>query len=181
MRNIVTAKVPVRRLADLKGLKLRVVQGPVNLATYQALGANPVPMDFAEVPAAVTQGVIDGMDMPLTPTLNLKIFAYTKYYTFLRTYYESNVVLINMAFFKKLPPDLQQIVVKVASNSIAFERQQQSDDEAKAADALKANGMELINLPDEDIEHAKALAKEVYKKFEGKFNPQLLPALTAAN
>ena len=53
----------VKTAADVKGLKLRVIQSPVYVSTYEALSASPVPMAYGEVYAALSQGVVDGFDL----------------------------------------------------------------------------------------------------------------------
>jgi len=181
LRNIVTSRKPIRKLDDLAGLKLRVVPGPVSLATYKALAANPVAMDFAEVPGAMTQGVIDGLDLPLTPAVGLRAFSYAKYYTLTQTSFESTVVIMNAAFFRKLPPDLQEIVVAAGKHSIDFQRKQQAEDEANAAEVLRKNGMEIITLPEPDLKLARERVQSVFKEFEAKFSPEILKAIRDRN
>ncbi len=162
LRNLLMAKKPVRTLADLKGLKLRVVQGQVPLATYRALGANPVPMDFAEVPAGMTQGVIDGTDLPVTSVVSVSAYSYGHFYTILRSYIEGQSVMINKAFFAKLPADLQQIVVTAVRNECAYELEQNAEDEKTAFDVLKTKGTEVIELPPGDLDKARSAVQAVY-------------------
>jgi len=177
LRNLLMAKKPVRSLDDLKGMKLRVVQGQVPLATYRSLGANPVPMDFAEVPAGMTQGVIDGTDLPVTSVVSVSAYSYGHFYTILRSYIEGQAVMINKAFFNKLPPDLQQIVVTAARNECEYELAQNAADEKTAFDALKAKGTEVIDLPPGDLDRARTAVQSVYKDFGARFTPGLLDAL----
>ena len=63
-RHLTNSVRPVTRLEDIKGLKIRVPASKINVATYQAWGANPVPMGWAETFTALQQGVVDGQDNP---------------------------------------------------------------------------------------------------------------------
>jgi tripartite ATP-independent transporter DctP family solute receptor len=181
LRNLLMAKKPVRTLADLKGLKLRVVQGQVPLATYRALGANPVPMDFAEVPAGMTQGVIDGTDLPVTSVVSVSAYSYGHFYTILRSYIEGQSVMINKAFYNKLPPDLQQLVVTAVGNECAYELTQNAEDEKSAIDVLKSKGTEVIDLPPDDLDRARNAVQAVYSDLGSHFTPGLLDALQGKN
>src|SRR5215831_6239383 len=59
-RNVYTRARPINSVADMKGLKLRVIPSPSYIALFRALGAAPTPMAFGEVYTALQQGVIDG-------------------------------------------------------------------------------------------------------------------------
>ena len=48
-RNITNSKRPINKVEDIAGLKLRVLQSPLFIDTFTALGANPTPMPFPEV------------------------------------------------------------------------------------------------------------------------------------
>ena len=63
-RSIVNKQRAVNKPEDCKGLKLRVINSPVYLATFRALGANPVAMDPSELYLALQQGVVDGFEYP---------------------------------------------------------------------------------------------------------------------
>ena len=63
-RYITNSKRPIKNLADVKNLKIRVPHNQIILETFKAWGANPVPMDWAETFTALQQGVVDGQENP---------------------------------------------------------------------------------------------------------------------
>src|SRR5437870_9606622 len=65
-RNITNNKRAITKVEDIAGLKLRVIPNAINLDWTKALGANPTPLAFPEVYAALEQGAIDGQENPLT-------------------------------------------------------------------------------------------------------------------
>lgn len=69
----VTANKPVRKPADMEGLKIRVPNSPMYLLFPQAVGANPTPIAFSEVYLALQQGTVDAQENPL-PTIDAKKF-----------------------------------------------------------------------------------------------------------
>jgi tripartite ATP-independent transporter DctP family solute receptor len=61
-RHIMTSERPIESLDDLAGLKIRVMENRLHLATFEAFGASPLPMAYGELYSALEQGVIDGAE-----------------------------------------------------------------------------------------------------------------------
>ena len=61
-RNITNSKRAITKVEDIAGLKLRVIPNPINVDWVKALGANPTPLPFPEVYAALEQKAIDGQE-----------------------------------------------------------------------------------------------------------------------
>jgi len=78
-RSIVNKQRPVNKPEDCKGLKLRVINSPVYLATFRALGANPVAMDPSELYLALQQGVVDGFEYPLPDLVAQRMYEVAKF------------------------------------------------------------------------------------------------------
>src|SRR3546814_10588074 len=64
-RTITTRETPVHLPKDLQGLKIRVPNNPINIATFRAMGANATPMAISEVFTGLQQGTVDGQDHPI--------------------------------------------------------------------------------------------------------------------
>ena len=64
-RNITNSRRPINKVEDIAGLKLRVIPNAINVDWVKALGANPTPLPFPEVYAALDQKAIDGQENPL--------------------------------------------------------------------------------------------------------------------
>ena len=76
-RHITNGKRAINKVSDLEGLKLRVIPNPINVDWVKALGANPTPLPFPELYAALEQGAVDGQENPI-PTINsAKSVSYT--------------------------------------------------------------------------------------------------------
>ncbi len=91
-RNVTNSARPVATVEDLAGLKLRVVQAPIYIDLFTALGVNPTPMPFAEVYNALEQKVVDGQENPVSVINSAKLFEVQKYLTFTRHTYNSQIV-----------------------------------------------------------------------------------------
>jgi tripartite ATP-independent transporter DctP family solute receptor len=64
-RQITNSKRAINKVEDAEGLKLRVIPNAINVDWVKALGANPTPLAFPEVYAALEQKAIDGQENPL--------------------------------------------------------------------------------------------------------------------
>ena len=73
-RNIANSKQPINTLDDLKGLKIRVMESPVNIATYSSLGCTPTPMAFSELYTGLQQGTVEGQDNGVVLTYTAKLY-----------------------------------------------------------------------------------------------------------
>ena len=75
---IQTVKAPVRTPADLKGVKIRVMENPALIESMRALGANPTPLPFPEVYTSMKQGVVEGATIDYTALWTTKVYEAVK-------------------------------------------------------------------------------------------------------
>ena len=80
-RNLSNSKRPITSLADMKGLKVRVMQSPMALASFNAMGMNAVPMAFTEVYTALETKALDGYEHPFVDMYANKMFEVQKHLT----------------------------------------------------------------------------------------------------
>jgi TRAP-type C4-dicarboxylate transport system substrate-binding protein len=128
--------VPVRTIADAKKVKFRIAEAAVNKLSYKAWGFNPVVMPWPDVPVALKQGVITGLDHTLTVSSITKKFEVAKYFTELNYAQGLFIWIFNKAWFSKLPADLQKTLVATVKDVCAEARaaaQQQEMEQRKAA------------------------------------------------
>ena len=116
-------RTPVRKLADLEGLKIRVLAGGMQMNQMRRLKGTGVPMSLGEVLPAVRQGALDG-SMSAQP-----VFTAFRYWDAAKYIYESNhalvavVVEVSKIWFDKLPPDLQKVVTDAAQKATKDNKQ----------------------------------------------------------
>lgn len=108
--NALMVRKPVRRLADAKGLKIRILAGPLQEATMRAIGASGIPMPLDQVASALQQGAIDGIITNLSTAAPLKYYTSAPYATEINQPYIFSIAVVSKTWFDGLPPDLQVIV-----------------------------------------------------------------------
>ncbi len=147
VRNIYSRKASVNSPDDLKGLKIRVQNNPVEVKVWKTLGAIPTPMNFGEVYQALQSGVIDAAENGLAVIESNKHYEAAKYVS--QTEHQRNLstLYINEKKLASLPPDLQKIVVEAGKEAAVHERKKDAEFVAAAVDRLKAKGA-VLTTPD---------------------------------
>tara|TARA_R110000751_G_scaffold28422_12_gene74112 strand:+ start:1106 stop:1624 length:519 start_codon:yes stop_codon:yes gene_type:complete len=100
-RYLTNSKRPVTSLEDLEGMKIRVPQNKIMLATYQAWGASPISMSWPEVFTGLQQGVIDGQDNPDIVNYTMKFQEMQKYLTEVHYQYSLQPIVMGGAHLQQ--------------------------------------------------------------------------------
>ena len=120
-RELTTSKGPINSPADMKGLKIRVVGSPIFIDTFNALGANPVNMNWSEATTGFQQGLVDGQENPTNGiNINLRIWDYHKFHTDWHYIIDPLLLCANPAVWKSLSAEDQQILLECAKKSEAY-------------------------------------------------------------
>lgn len=158
-----TRKIPVKRLSDLKGLKIRATAGGALLWLKEA-GASPVTMPPGEIYMNMEKGVIDGWTIDLIGAEGFKLHEVTDYYTLPYYYVNTFWVVMNKEIWNSLPSDIQEAISKVsgewAIKNIFGATWDKGDKEAISRMGIKPERM--FTFPDSDIAKAKEIAKKVW-------------------
>ncbi|MDX2499513.1 MAG: TRAP transporter substrate-binding protein [Deltaproteobacteria bacterium] len=163
--------VPVRTIADAKKVKFRIAEAAVNKLSYKSWGFNPVVMPWPDVPVALKQGVITGLDHTLTVCSITKKFEVAKYFTELNYAQGLFIWLFNKAWYNKLPADLQKILVETVRDMCAEARIAAKKQEAEQIPAAKEKyGVEFFKLSDKDMATLTKQANAVHVKFAPEIN-----------
>lgn len=146
-RCVTNSKGPVESPADMAGMLIRVPENPVIMATMTALGANPQPLNFAELYQALQQKTYDGQENPIPVIYNNNLYEVQEYLSVTNHIYSGMCFTIAESTWNKLTAEQQEIVSAAALASAEYDRElnaQQTDD---FVSALEEAGMK-INYPD---------------------------------
>ena len=142
-RQLTNSKRAVNTVEDIAGLKLRVIPNAINVDWVKALGANPTPLAFPELYAALEQKAIDGQENPLSVIQANKFFEVQKYLTLTNHQYNPQSLIFSKKVWDTLSPAEQQILQDAALEAAKFQRQVNRDAAAGQLDALKKAGMQV--------------------------------------
>ncbi len=164
-RNITNSKRPITKVEDLEGLKLRVIPNPINVEWVKALGANPTPLPFPEVYAALEQKAIDGQENPLTVINANKFYEVQKHVVLSNHQYNPQSVIISKKFWDGLDAAQKKIVADAATESAKYQREQARSQVATALDNMKKNGMLVSELSPAEVTKLRDKMRPVIAKF----------------
>ncbi|MEW6352328.1 MAG: DctP family TRAP transporter solute-binding subunit [Thermodesulfobacteriota bacterium] len=143
LRNVSNNVRPILKPTDLEGVKIRVMESPIYVALFKAMGANPLPMSWGEVYTALQQGTIDAQENPPVVIKAFKIYEVQKYYSLTGHSYAGNVIMMNKKLFDGFDEKSRKILVDCAKEASAFQRRTATDQEEKIFEDLRGKGMKI--------------------------------------
>lgn len=158
-RHFFTVK-PISGMKDLAGMKLRVSNDPVMNGMVNSLGASPTVVSFGELYSALQTGVVDGAEQPIA---NYKSNAFQEVASYLildgHTLGAIQVVISDNAW-NKLTETQQNVLIEAGKKAQAFNAELSAGEEAKVLEALKAEGVTVVDVEDK-AEWAEACAEVI--------------------
>ncbi len=161
-RNITNNAGPIETPADVNGLKIRTPENQAQIETFRALGAQPTPMPFSELYAALRQGVVDGQENPLQNIYDGKLYEVQEHLALTGHIYNSAYIVISESFLEGLPDDQKQALLEAADEAGAWQLDYLAEKDAELLDALKDAGMAVTEPDKEAFREATAPAYEVF-------------------
>lgn len=177
-RNITNNVRPIETPADVAGLKIRTPENPAQIETFRALGAQPTPMPFSELYAALRQGVVDGQENPLQNIHDGKLYEVQKHLALTGHIYNSAYVVISESFFDGLSDANKQAVLDAAREAGDWQFALIAARDAELLETLKAEGMEVTE-PDQAA--FREATRPAYDAFYEKFGPDAEAFVEAVN
>lgn len=171
LRQTTNNKKPIEKPEDLKGMKIRTPEDKMTVSIYKALGASPAPLAYSELYMALSQGVFDGQENPVTNIHASKLYEVQKYLSITNHKYEGKPFLISEKTWKTLPQDVQKVIQDGAKKYAIENRAMFKESDSKLLEDLKAKGMK-VNTP--DLEPFRKACESVYAEWESVFGKDLI-------
>ncbi|MGC2518825.1 MAG: TRAP transporter substrate-binding protein [Burkholderiales bacterium] len=163
-RNITNSKRPITKVEDIAGLKLRVIPNAINIDWVKALDANPTPLPFPELYAALDQKAIDGEENPNSVILANKFYEVQKYVALTNHQYNPQSLIFSRKVWDTLSGDERKILGDAAVEAGKFQRQVSRSAASAALENLKKNGMQVTELSPAEINKFRDKMKPVIAK-----------------
>jgi TRAP-type transport system periplasmic protein len=146
-RQVTTRTKPINGPDDLRGFKIRLPVAPYLISLFRHLGASPTAINFNEVYSALQTGIVDGQENPLVLIDTAKLYEVQRYCSLTNHVWAGFHVSFSVPAWKKLPPDLQEIVRSNFSEAALAERQDFVKMTTSEQQNLAAKGL-TFNAPD---------------------------------
>ena len=163
-RNITNSKRAIVKVEDIAGLKLRVIPNAINVDWVKALGANPTPMAFPEVYAALEQKAIDGQENPLNVILANKFAEVQKHLALTNHQYNPQSIIVSKKVWDSLGDADKKALQDAAAEASKFQRKVSRDASATTLAELKKAGMQVTELSAAEQNELRAKLKPVIDK-----------------
>ena len=158
----IMSKRPINTLADLKGLKIRVMQNPAHIETFKMLGANPTPLAYGELYGALQSGVVDGAEAANTNYHAQKFYEVSPNWSLVSWNVLVSPLIMSASKFKAMPPDIQKALMEAGRASAKVERAEYLRSDKERFAALKAA---KVNVTQPDLKEFRQAVTSVYDKF----------------
>lgn len=176
-RHLTNSVRPIRRLEDFDGLRIRVMQNPIALETFDRLGARARPLPFDKLYEALRSREFDAQENPLANILQSRLHEVQKYLTLSRHVYSAWILIANARWWDALPPSDQAALTAAATASRDYERTDTRVRTALALRDLKKAGLEVNELNLVEATRISNRLNQVY----GHIGPRVgLPLLVQA-
>lgn len=162
-RSFYNRQRPVRRLEDLKGLKIRVQKSEIMREMVEALGASPVSLGFKEVYTNLYTGSIDGAENNVPSYRSERHFEVAKFYSYDRHSTIPDLLMIGAAAWERLSGEEQAALRQAARESSAAQRGFWRDYVTEALEAVAAAGSQINEV--DDVEAFQQAVEPLYAKY----------------
>lgn len=159
----------LKAASDIKGLKIRTMDSPMELDAVNALGAQAIPMAWTEVYTALQQKTVDGVCTINTGYWTAKLYEVQKYISELRIFYSPTWIVVNLDWYNSLPPELQEGLQKGVDAAMErhYEDCAKQDEEVKQM--LIDLGVVYTDEEDIDIQSFRDAVQPVYEKYDAQY------------
>jgi len=139
----------VKKPEDLNGLRLRVPNVPLFVATWESLGAKPTPMAFSEVFTSLQQGIIDGQENPYDLIKSASFFEVQKFVNKTEHVRGWIYLVIGEDKFQSMPEDIRKAVLEAGKEAQVYERQLFRAEQDQLIKDLQDKGMTFVEVDKE--------------------------------
>lgn len=173
-RQVTNSVRPIKTMADLKGLKIRLQPNETHLATFRALGANPQAMDIREVYSAMEQKVIDGHENPYNLIYDSRFFEVQKYVSNTSHFFDFIAVVANRKKFQALAPEHQKAIRTAMDKAVATQRAAAAQADVAALAELQKKGMQYDVMPPAEREAMRKASASVVDDIKKRVGADLV-------
>ena len=169
----ITSAVPIKSVADCKGIKLRTLANEDHQRVFRALGFDPQAIDVRDLPEAVKTGRVDAQENPLTNTLNFGIHDTHRHILLTRHLLGVALVLFNAKRLAGLAPEHRAGLQRAVDRATQAQRRFAEEDDAICSAALRAQGVELTELDEATRAAFAAATRPEVEVTRASFSPEL--------
>ena len=168
--SVMNNKHEIRTVEDFKGLKLRVIDSPMQVGACECLGAQGAVVNWGETYTACQQNTIDGVITTGSGFLSGKIHEVSKYHTAANIFMTPISIVMNLEYWNSLPAEDQKLIQDAVTKALAWHRDTAVDAlNTDLAASIKEGNIANVNYDEFDHEAAAAAMAPLYEKYNDKY------------
>ncbi|MDR9439186.1 MAG: TRAP transporter substrate-binding protein [Halomonas sp.] len=172
-RHITNNVRPIETPEDLADVRMRTMQAPIIISTYENLGANATAMAFTEVYNGLQQGVVEGQENPLANIYTMRFYEVQDYLSLTNHAYHAYAAVMNQNAWDSLPEDLQQVMVEAFDNGRDASRELTLQDEGRILEEVEGE-IAINEITDEARAAFIEASMPVHQEYKDIVTPELL-------
>jgi len=162
---------PIDKPADMTGIKFRVPAGPIDVATFRALGATPTPINLSEVYTSLQTHLVDGIEVPLPTVRNFKFYEQVKYCSMTNHIGLAYLLFANADTWQRLPKNVQDLLDRELDAAAQSASKMMAAQEVSLQAELAKDGM-AFNRPNPEPFAQTIRAAGLYKQWRDQNDPK---------
>ena len=175
-RHIMNATRPINSPADLKGMKIRVMENPTHIASMNSMGATGTPISWGEVITSIQTKVIDGFENSIPTLASVKAWDFQKYLALTTHFYDASFIVMDMDLWNSMDSADQKRLLEAGEEATAHSITKIREYTTNDLKTIKEKGV-AVTTP--DLAPFKKNVEPVYQEFYKKY-PELKPVVEKA-
>lgn len=143
-RNFYTTKKPIRTVADVNGMKVRVMNSRTAMDMIKAMGGSPCPISWGELYTALAQGTVDAAENNPPSFMTSRHYEVCKYFILTGHQRIPDMLIISTKVWNSLPSDIQTALQQAADESETYQRKLWKQTTDDCMSEMKKKGVEVI-------------------------------------
>ncbi|MDO5417593.1 MAG: TRAP transporter substrate-binding protein [Lachnospiraceae bacterium] len=164
-RSFYTSEIPIYKLEDIEGLKIRVQQSRLMMDTIEILGGEAVPMKYEDVYSAIQKGEVDGAENNWPTYESEQHYKVAKYFTLDEHTRVPELQLASRATWNKLSESDQEVIRQCAEESAEYQRKLWTEREKTAEQKVRREGCQVIELSEAEKLRFRQAVMPIYEKY----------------
>ena len=162
-RAIATRSTRIVVPEDIKNVKQRVSLAPLDVIINEQWGANPTPVPWADTFTGFSQGMFEGVQIPIPHIHNVGFDEVADYITMVNFQYLPQVLWVTTDYWNSLPEDIRSIMLEVGAEASLYEMKVDQEAHQAFRDAITERGAEIIDLTPEQMTMWQEASQGVYE------------------
>lgn len=179
-RNFFTKSAQVKNAADLKGVKMRVINSQLPVEMMKFFNANPTPVAWGELYTSLATGVVEGTKNAVTDIIPNKMHEVVKFATVDEHAYLYGFMAVSQQFLESLPPDLRALTISGIRQMADVQLQFNKGAEARQSAAFLKSGGKIYVPTEADMESFRKVKEPMKKWYVDQFGAEWYDQYTNA-